>query len=290
MFWSLGLVVHASSSKHPDQRHSDTLKLTALEKLHESSPRIVGAFVGVFCVTTRGLDCSFPLSSLLKPRTLPMIPGGFGTGHSCAFFLIMAFSSSEMCRGICFSRPTSELSSIGPSVVRRRRFRLPSSITSKSESANLTRGAGHGTMCGIPTTRKETRRVVPKREVVRRDRGWRWGVMASKRREWKRFSRRRLKGHAVAIAMSWLLDVSKAVRHFHTAFFVLQLLQGWVIVCCSWDENVRLLIALEPRPTGDRDVAISNLIRASEALLYSSKAVRILQQNLQMVFWTGQIH
>ncbi len=29
----------------------------------------------------------------------------------------------------------------------------------------------------MPTTRKETRRVVPKREVVRRDRGWRWGVM-----------------------------------------------------------------------------------------------------------------
>lgn len=32
----------------------------------------------------------------------------------------------------------------------------------------------------MPTTRKETRRVVPKREVVRRDRGWRWGVMAER--------------------------------------------------------------------------------------------------------------
>lgn len=30
----------------------------------------------------------------------------------------------------------------------------------------------------MPTTRKETRRVVPKREVVRRERGWRWGGMA----------------------------------------------------------------------------------------------------------------
>ena len=32
----------------------------------------------------------------------------------------------------------------------------------------------------MPTTRKDTRRVVPKREVVRRDRGWRWGVMATR--------------------------------------------------------------------------------------------------------------
>ena len=27
----------------------------------------------------------------------------------------------------------------------------------------------------MPTTRKETRRVVPNRDVVRRERGWRWG-------------------------------------------------------------------------------------------------------------------
>ena len=32
----------------------------------------------------------------------------------------------------------------------------------------------------MPTTKKDTRRVVPKREVVRRDRGWRWGVMVEK--------------------------------------------------------------------------------------------------------------
>lgn len=37
------------------------------------------------------------------------------------------------------------------------------------------RGAGQGRRWGRPTTRKETRRVVPKREVVRRERGWRWG-------------------------------------------------------------------------------------------------------------------
>ena len=69
-------------------------------------------------------------------------------------------------------------------------------MTSKSESANLTRGAGHGTICGMPTTRKETRRVVPKREVVRRDRGWRWGVMAEGVKE----SSTRRGVHAVAIA------------------------------------------------------------------------------------------
>ena len=134
--------------------------------------------LGGFRVTIGGLDSSSPSSSLLKPKTLPMILGGFGTGHSCALFLIISCSSSVMCRGICFSPSAPELPSIGVCVVRRRLLRLPSSITSKSESANLTRGAGHGTMCGMPTTRKETRRVVPKREVVRRDRGWRWGVMA----------------------------------------------------------------------------------------------------------------
>ena len=35
-------------------------------------------------------------------------------------------------------------------------------------------------ICGMPTTKKDTRRVVPKREVVRRDRGWRGGVMVER--------------------------------------------------------------------------------------------------------------
>lgn len=32
-------------------------------------------------------------------------------------------------------------------------------------------------MCGIPTTRKDASSVVVKREVVQRERGWRWGGM-----------------------------------------------------------------------------------------------------------------
>ena len=134
----------------------------------------------IFCITIRGRGCSAVLSSLSKPRSFPIIPGGLGTGHSCAFFLIRASSSSEMCSGICFLLSALELSSVEVSVVRRRLLRLPSSMTSKSESAKLTWGAGHGRMCGMPTTKKETRSVVPKREVVRRDRGWRWGVMAER--------------------------------------------------------------------------------------------------------------
>ena len=49
----------------------------------------------------------------------------------------------------------------------------------------------------MPTTKKDTRRVVPKREVVRRDRGWRGGVMVE--RGLKRvFLWRRSGAHVVA--------------------------------------------------------------------------------------------
>lgn len=34
-------------------------------------------------------------------------------------------------------------------------------------------------MCGIPTTRKDANSVVVKREVVQRERGWRWGGMVA---------------------------------------------------------------------------------------------------------------
>ena len=154
----------------------------------------------------------------------------------------MAFSSSEMCRGICFTLSVPESSSIGPSVVRRRLLRLPSSITSWSESANLTRGTGHGMMCGIPTTRKDTRRVVPKREVVRRDRGWRWGVMAPRRREWKGVSTGRGGAHAVAIAMSWSSDNSQVVKQSKAKQgrrqFRMVLFPSSSCFNCCWDERL----------------------------------------------------
>ena len=63
-------------------------------------------------------------------------------------------------------------------------------------------------ICGMPTTKKETRRVVPKREVVRRDRGWRWGVISEG--GWKRIGTRRSRGaYAVTIAIDWPPDISK---------------------------------------------------------------------------------
>ena len=122
-----------------------------------------------FLVSIRGAEMVSSSIFFLKPSTSPTSPLGFGTGHSCDFLLIMIFSSSDICTDELSS---SELASVGLSVSRRRRLlRLPSAVISSSASANLTRGAGHGTMCGMLTTRKDTNRVVPKREVVRRDRG-----------------------------------------------------------------------------------------------------------------------
>ena len=155
--------------------HNDAggVDLTGELWLHGSFSRTLGSL----CVNTCGLGSFSVLSSLLKPKTLPMIPGGFGTGHSWAFFLMKTFSSSDICSGVCFLLSAPVPSSTEACDVRRLLLRLPSSMTSKSESANWTRGAGHGRICGMPTTKKDTTRVVPKREVVRRDRGWRCGVM-----------------------------------------------------------------------------------------------------------------
>ena len=86
-----------------------------------------------------------------NPSNCPTSPVGFGTGHSLP----------------CLGESNSPCS-----VLLRRTFLFPSS--SSSPSAYMARGAGHGRMCGIPTTRKDTSNVVPKSEVVRRERGCRW--------------------------------------------------------------------------------------------------------------------
>ena len=46
-----------------------------------------------------------------------------------------------------------------------------------SPSAKAVCGTGQGRICGRPTTRKETARVVVKSEKVWRDRGWSAGGM-----------------------------------------------------------------------------------------------------------------
>lgn len=62
---------------------------------------------------------------------------------------------------------------------RRRRLRccVPSGI---SPSAYANRGAGHGSICGRATTKKQANSVVAKREDVSRLRGWRGGGIMGK--------------------------------------------------------------------------------------------------------------
>jgi hypothetical protein len=61
--------------------------------------------------------------------------------------------------------------------LRRRLFDRVDSASGSAESASARVSTGQGRMCGVATTRKEMKRVVVKREVVRRERGWRAGGM-----------------------------------------------------------------------------------------------------------------
>ena len=258
-------------SKHLEQRRPRTICLIALKKLQWSSSRTVEAF----CMTTSGPDSSSPLSSLLRPKTLPTMPRGLGTGHSCAFFLIKAFSSSEMCRGIRISPSGPELSSIGASVVRGRLLRLPFSMTSIFESASLTWGAGHGMRCGMPTTRKETRRVVPKREVVRRDRGWRWGVMTPVEGAGKDFnaeSRSSSWGHYDRLVLQ--VEEVRQMMIVHTLILQFSCYTVTDSNCWKMEMVVVMKAFLEPRPTGMWQYP-ARILESFEPLM------RFLHQSLQ---------
>ena len=137
-------------------------------------------------LTTGGM---LPSSSFLNPRICPTSPPGFGMGHSLrrvlSFpeLLVVADSSS-------LAPPLSEAGS--PVVIcfdmivllfsstwhlRRRLFARVDSASGSAESASARVSTGQGRMCGVATTRKEMKRVVVKREVVRRERGWRAGGM-----------------------------------------------------------------------------------------------------------------
>ena len=107
-------------------------------------------------------------SVVVKPRILPIVPEGLGTGHACAALCIAATSSADIDRSVSATGFLFGFASPGSAGDA---FRFLLTLT--CESANCTRGAGHGTICGIATTKKDTASVVPKREEVKRDRGWR---------------------------------------------------------------------------------------------------------------------
>ena len=133
-------------------------------------------FFLVACTCTCGSG-SGTLSLLsVNPSISPTTPLGFGIGHSCAFFLITLFSSSD---GVWYSRGVDliwgQLSVCACVLLRLRPWPLLAS--SMSASAKRTRGAGQGMICGIATTRNDTIRVVPNKELVTRERGCKGGVI-----------------------------------------------------------------------------------------------------------------
>jgi len=119
------------------------------------------------------------LSSFLNPKTCPMIPPGFGKGHSLPLARITSASCSLISSVSGLGRGSSAL--IG--IFRRNRRRRPFSSTttiSMGPSARCLGSTGQGMICGSPTTRNEIARVVVKREVVMTERGWRCGGMTGK--------------------------------------------------------------------------------------------------------------
>lgn len=150
---------HLSNTVHPEYRLYST-----------SSVFLLSAFL-VSTLTFGGMATSS--SRFPNPSILPMMPIGFGTGHSLAFLINSFFWSSSL------TLSSSDVLSSWPSSSFRRRLRLRPRPSSEMEicspSAKAILGAGQGMIWGIPTTRKETRSVVPNREVVVRERGCRWG-------------------------------------------------------------------------------------------------------------------
>lgn len=150
--------------------------------------------------------CCSATPPLLKPNHSPILPPGFGTGHSLPTLASLCASSS-ICRnvdtsssalgseveageGACVTAvvvvevigsPIASASGLGSFRLFRRILCTccPSAViimvVVSAESAKVRRGAGHGKRCGKPTTTKETPRVAANKDRVDRDRGWRCG-------------------------------------------------------------------------------------------------------------------
>lgn len=124
----------------------------------------------------------------IDPRTAP----GLGRGHSRSLFGSMTSASltlsvepfvaggfpSHVFPSASVALSPLQLSSI--LLLLRFRTLRPSGRT--SVSASTVRGAGQGRRCGMPTTRKDMARVVPKSEVVHVERGWRCGGIVVRRK------------------------------------------------------------------------------------------------------------
>lgn len=122
-------------------------------------------------------NCSASSASgacLLRPSTWPMSPPGFGTGHSL-------FGIDHSPPPLVFLLPSRSMSLHVSSWQCRRRLLVgrgsPDSADGSGESARARGSTGQGSKWGVATTRNETMRVVVKRDVVMRDRGWRCGGM-----------------------------------------------------------------------------------------------------------------
>lgn len=188
----------SAASKRQQQippRHLSTTVRPECRLYSASSVLLLSAFL-VSTLTFGGMAASslpFP-----DPSRLPMMPIGLGTGHSLAFLIDSSFWSSSV------TLSSSEMLSSWPWSAFRRRLRLrlrPSSdmeICSPSAKASL--GAGQGMIWGIPTTRKETRSVVPSREVVVRERGCRWGGIVACPQNWRELY---AKGQTLVMSISW---------------------------------------------------------------------------------------
>lgn len=131
--------------------------------------------------------CSDPSFPSVNPSNSPSRPLGLGTGHSlricfCNFSASASIwknvDTSSSAGGVVAVVPLASGSSISASFLLLRLIRCTcclSVLAIISESARVRRGAGHGKTCGRPTTNREAKRVVAKREDVDRERGWRCG-------------------------------------------------------------------------------------------------------------------
>lgn len=136
-----------------------------------TSPVILGAAFSCFgdCATDRGCTINSTgagLSYGLKPKRLPSLPPGFGTGHS----LGLVEDASD---NIVLSSPSSCFAMFpdcGCDCFSRGIFFFSRDV---AESANRLWSTGQGRMCGKETTRKDTASVVVNSVDVDRERGCR---------------------------------------------------------------------------------------------------------------------
>lgn len=104
----------------------------------------------------------------LKPRSSPTAPPGLGTGHS-----LFALATRNPSSSLLLPKSTMFPSGVSVTSGLLLLLRLPSGGI--SPSAYLTRGAGHGSMWGSPTTKKLAKTVAAKSDEVMRDLGCRCG-------------------------------------------------------------------------------------------------------------------